>query len=81
MSAQGLRTLGAFNRFLAQHESAAQEGEAVIAEDHEPAVRFLTIHKAKGLEFPVVILADAVPSSGRSSPLGLIERTQRKKQA
>ena len=77
LSAQGLRTLGAFNRFLAQHERAALEGEAVIAEDHDPAVRFLTIHKAKGLEFPVVILADAVPSSGRSSPLGLIERTRR----
>ena len=77
LSAQGLRTLGAFNRFLAEHESAAQEGEAVIAEDHEPAVRFLTIHKAKGLEFSVVILADAVPSSDRSSRLGLIERTHR----
>ena len=71
---QGIRSLSAFNRFLSHHHQATEEGEAVIAEEHHPTVRFLTIHKAKGLEFPVVILADAVLTPSRPSRTGLIER-------
>jgi ATP-dependent helicase/nuclease subunit A len=33
------------------------EGESVLAEENLDAVRIMSIHKAKGLEFPVVILA------------------------
>ena len=71
---QGIRSLSAFNRFLSHHHQATEEGEAVIAEEHQPTVRFLTIHKAKGLEFPVVVLADAVLAPSRPSRTGLIER-------
>ncbi len=35
-----------------------EEGEAALADDEWDAVRVMTVHKAKGLEFPVVILAD-----------------------
>ena len=36
----------------------AQAGEAPILEEGSDGVRIMTVHKAKGLEFPVVILAD-----------------------
>ena len=50
----------------------AREGESVS--EAEGAVRLMTIHKSKGLEFPVVVLADAarqrVSSSDLAYPLG-----------
>jgi ATP-dependent helicase/nuclease subunit A len=75
-SIRGLRTLAAFNRFLAHQDIIEEEQEAVITEEHEDAVRLLTIHKAKGLEFPVVILADmASQQRGRGRrPPGIVER-------
>jgi ATP-dependent exoDNAse (exonuclease V) beta subunit len=36
----------------------AQAGEAPILEEGSDGVRMMTVHKAKGLEFPVVILGD-----------------------
>ena len=36
----------------------AQAGEAPILEEGSDGVRMMTVHKAKGLEFPVVVLAD-----------------------
>jgi ATP-dependent exoDNAse (exonuclease V) beta subunit len=40
-------------------DAAASEGaEAPILEESSDGVRLMTVHKAKGLEFPVVILAD-----------------------
>jgi ATP-dependent exoDNAse (exonuclease V) beta subunit len=40
-------------------EAAESEGaEAPILEESSDGVRLMTVHKAKGLEFPVVILAD-----------------------
>jgi len=34
-----------------------EEGESILAEENLDAVRIMSIHKAKGLEFPIVILA------------------------
>lgn len=38
--------------------SEAEEAEAPILEESSDGVRLMTVHKAKGLEFPVVVLAD-----------------------
>ena len=48
----------------------AQASEAPILEEGSDGVRMMTVHKAKGLEFPVVVLADLTcrlsrPDAGR----------------
>ncbi|HLX33587.1 MAG TPA: UvrD-helicase domain-containing protein [Gaiellaceae bacterium] len=49
-----------FVRFVAEQEAVgAHQLEAVAEEEGADAVRLLTIHAAKGLEFKVVIVADA----------------------
>jgi ATP-dependent exoDNAse (exonuclease V) beta subunit len=49
-----------FVRFVAEQEAVgARELEAVAEEEGADTVRLLTIHAAKGLEFKVVIVADA----------------------
>ncbi|HSI98343.1 MAG TPA: PD-(D/E)XK nuclease family protein, partial [Gaiellaceae bacterium] len=52
--------IAGFVRFVREQEAlGARELEAVAEEEGADAVRLLTIHAAKGLEFKVVIVADA----------------------
>ncbi|HSO95112.1 MAG TPA: UvrD-helicase domain-containing protein [Acidimicrobiia bacterium] len=48
-----------------QAEEGARVNESVAPEPDDPALRILTVHGAKGLEFPVVILAglNTIPSN------------------
>src|SRR5204862_4740437 len=49
-----------FRGFIEELRAAesADTAEAPILEEGSEGVRLMTVHKAKGLEFPVVILAD-----------------------
>jgi ATP-dependent helicase/nuclease subunit A len=52
------------------HDQAERQeaAEAPVLEDGSDGVRIMTVHKAKGLEFPVVVLADpTVSHTGRPS--------------
>ena len=42
-----------------------EEGESILAEENLDAVRIMSIHKAKGLEFPIVILAGCQSGTDR----------------
>lgn len=56
-------TLGEFLALLSQlGENQIQMDENIVPESDHNAVRIMTIHAAKGLEFPIVILAN-MPSS------------------
>jgi ATP-dependent helicase/nuclease subunit A len=54
------RDIEGFVRFVRDQEAVgARELEAVAEEEGADAIRLLTIHAAKGLEFKVVVVADA----------------------
>lgn len=50
---------------IARLEEQPDETESPLVEDTSDAVQILTIHKAKGLEFPVVVLPGLHQGSGR----------------
>jgi len=67
-SGGGLR---AFARWLAESsETESEESDAGVSEESDDVVRLLTVHSAKGLEYPIVALADAgAQSSGQAKPI------------
>jgi ATP-dependent helicase/nuclease subunit A len=65
LAERGVRTFRGLVRWLEERrDEEAHEAEAATVETGDNFVRILTVHKAKGLEFPVVILSDL--ASGRS---------------
>ena len=83
----GLVGVGEFLEYLETRQAAgAREGEAPT--EAGGAVRLMTVHKAKGLEFPVVVIADAArarppnkESVLLSTEIGLAPRSRRQERA
>lgn len=71
--ASGKITLGKFTQYLDDLTAReAREGEALLEAGN--AVRLMTVHASKGLEFPLVILADAAwERGGGGAPLLLVD--------
>lgn len=62
---RGMLSFRGFVRWLSERqEEEAEEEEPPTLERGDDFVRLLTIHRAKGLEFPVVILADLAHKDG-----------------
>jgi ATP-dependent helicase/nuclease subunit A len=65
------RDASSFRAFVESVEEEAEHGEvneAPIVEEGTEGVRVMTVYKAKGLEFPVVILADPTCPLTREQP-------------
>ncbi|MGE5812859.1 MAG: UvrD-helicase domain-containing protein, partial [Acidobacteriota bacterium] len=57
-----------FVEALREEAQSAQAAEAPVIEEGADGVRLMTVHKAKGLEFPVVILADITAKLAQREP-------------
>ena len=61
----GLISFRAFVDWLDEQAETGEAGDAPIMEEGVDGVRIMTVHKAKGLEFPVVILVDLTAKDSR----------------
>lgn len=60
-----------FRAFVSRLQDEAERGgvnEAAVVEEGTDGVRIMTVHKAKGLEFPVVILVDPTANATHQNP-------------
>lgn len=79
----GLVSIGAFLEYVrGLHRSGAREGEARA--DSSGAVQIMSVHQAKGLEFPIVVIGDAASTGGGKpgtllldSELGVVVKLER----
>ena len=63
----GLISFRAFIDWLEDQAANGEAGDAPIMEEGVDGVRMMTVHKAKGLEFPVVLLVD-ITAKGDAKP-------------
>lgn len=72
----GISFRGFVERLSAEAEQVGSR-EAPVLEQSAGGVRLLTVHDAKGLEFPVVILADITANLSRAEPSTFLDSEKR----
>ena len=68
-----------FRAFVERLEDSAERREATDAptlEEGSEGIRLMTVHKAKGLEFPVVVLADLATNMGQTRARRYVDRAR-----
>jgi ATP-dependent exoDNAse (exonuclease V) beta subunit len=75
--ASGGLSFRGFVETLQEGADAAETGEAPVFEEGGEGIRIMSVHKAKGLEFPVVILADITAKLSSSYPSRHIDAPRR----
>ena len=69
-----------FRGFVEDLAAQAERGEAAeapVLEEDSDGVRLMTLHAAKGLEFPIVILADLMTGLSRDEPEQFVDADRR----
>ncbi len=78
LDASGQRSLPGLLAVIAERRSGDDEADSIRIESDEPAIRVMTMHAAKGLEFPVVLLPETGGSQVRVAyPFSVIEGNRR----
>ncbi len=75
--AAGASSFRAFVEQLAEDAERDDAAEAPVVEEGTEGVRVMTVHRAKGLEFPVVILCDPTARAVPRKPSRFIEPERR----
>jgi ATP-dependent helicase/nuclease subunit A len=69
-----------FRAFVTRLQDEAKRGganEAPVVEEGTDGVRIMTVHKAKGLEFPVVVLVDPTANAVHGQPSRFIDKERK----
>ena len=75
--AAGASSFRAFVDRLAAEADRGEGAEAPVVEEGTEGVRIMSVHKAKGLEFPVVVLCDPCAPAAPKMPSRLIDPERR----
>ena len=75
--ARGTTSFRAFVEHTQFQAGEASTGEAPVVEEATDGVRVMTVHNAKGLEFPVVVLCDPTAQRGSKFPSRHVDHARR----